>query len=212
MEIKIKNLKKSFKDNIIIDNINISFEEGKTYGIIGRNGSGKSVLLKIICGFLIPDEGSVEINNIDIYKNDCFIPDARALIEKPSFIDELTGLENLEALAFIQKKVNTATILQYVEMVGLTNDIHKKYSTYSLGMKQKLAIVQVIMENPKIMILDEPFNGLDKKSYQDIIEIFKEIKKKSKIIIIATHIESDISELCDEIYEIDNKTVNYISK
>lgn len=212
MNIEIINLKKSFKDNIVFENVNMKLEKGKVYGLIGRNGSGKSVFLKTICGFLVPDEGKVIVNNENIFDNDAFLPDARAMIEKPSFIDELSGLDNLKILASIQNKIGEQEILSLLKEVGLYEDKNKKYSAYSLGMKQKLAIVQVLMEDPSIMILDEPFNGLDKESYIKMIKIFTKEKSKGKTIIIATHIESDINELCDDIYEIDKGKITKVIK
>ncbi len=211
MKIEVKNLSKSY-NNIIFNNVNITFESGKAYGIVGRNGSGKSVFLKTICGFVTPDSGEVIVDGIDIFKNNCFIKDTRAIIERPTFIDDLTGFENLKLLAQIQNKISDEQIISWLKKVDLYDDMNKKYAKYSLGMKQKLAIVQVLMEDPKIMILDEPFNGLDKFSYNNMIEIFKAEKAKEKIIIIATHIESDIEKLCDEIYEIDNGEIQKIIK
>lgn len=202
MEIEVKNLKKTY-NNLIFDNVNIKFESGKIYGLIGRNGSGKSVFLKTICGFVVPDNGEVIVNNVNIFKNNCFIPNARAMIEKPTFIDDLSGLENLKLLASIQNKISDDVIINWLKEVDLYNDMDKKYSKYSLGMKQKLAIVQVLMEDPDILILDEPFNGLDKESYNKMMDIFANERKKDKLIIIATHIENDINNLCDEIYEVD---------
>jgi len=210
MKIEVKNLSKSY-DNIIFNNVSITFESGKAYGIVGRNGSGKSVFLKTICGFVTPDSGEVIVDGIDIFKNNCFIKDTRAIIERPTFIDDLTGFENLKLLAQIQNKISDEQIISWLKKVDLYDDMNKKYAKYSLGMKQKLAIVQVLMEDPKIMILDEPFNGLDKFSYNNMIEIFKGEKARGKIIIIATHIESDIKELCNEIYEIDNGEIQKIN-
>lgn len=205
--IKITNLKKTLKNQIVFQNVNIKFVEGNIYGLTGINGSGKSIFLKTICGFLIPDEGNVIVENVDIFKNKQFIPNTRVLIDKPCFIDDLTGYENLKLLADIQNIISDQTIINW--LTELNVDGNKKYKEYSLGMKQKLAIIQAIMENPKIIILDEPFNGLDKKSHQQMINILKKIKKE-KIIIIASHIEKDINELCDIVYEIENGFIKRI--
>ena len=202
MKIEVKNLSKSY-NNTIFSDVNITFESGKAYGLVGRNGSGKSVFLKTICGFVTPDSGEVIVDGTNIFENNCFIPDTRAVIERPTFIDDLSGFENLKLLAQIQNKIGDEEIISWLKKVDLYEDMNKKYAKYSLGMKQKLAIVQVLMEDPKIMILDEPFNGLDKTSYTNMIDIFKKEKEKGKLIIIATHIESDIENLCDEIYEVD---------
>lgn len=205
--IKITNLKKTLKNQIVFQNVNIKFVEGNIYGLTGINGSGKSIFLKTICGFLIPDEGNVIVENVDIFKNKQFIPNTRVLIDKPCFIDDLTGYENLKLLADIQNIISDQTIINW--LTELNVDGNKKYKEYSLGMKQKLAIIQAIMEDPKIIILDEPFNGLDKKSHQQMINILKKIKKE-KIIIIASHIEKDINELCDIVYEIENGFIKRI--
>lgn len=206
--IKISNLKKSLKKQIIFEKVNINFCKGKIYGLTGINGSGKSIFLKTICGFLVPDEGNVIVDDIDIFKNNQFIPNTRVLIDKPSFIDDLTGFENLKLLAEIQNIIDDQVIRDWIRKLNL--DENKKYKEYSLGMKQKLAIIQTIMENQKIIILDEPFNGLDKKSHQQMINILNEIKK-DKIIIIASHIEKDINELCDEVYEIEEGCIKKVA-
>lgn len=201
-KINIENLTKKLDENIVLDNINITFEEGKVYGIVGRNGSGKSLLFKTICGFLTPTSGNVFINDIDIYEKDVFPPSTRALIEKPNFINSLSGFQNLKLLADINKLIGDKEIDDSLKLVNLYNEKNKKFGKYSLGMKQKLGIASVIMENPKIIILDEPFNGIDKSSIEQIKKYLLNIKSE-KIIIIASHIESDINDLCDEIYEMD---------
>ena len=201
-KINIENLTKKLDENIVLDNINITFEEGKVYGIVGRNGSGKSLLFKTICGFLTPTSGKVFINDIDIYEKDVFPPSTRALIEKPNFINSLSGFQNLKLLADINKLIGDKEIDDSLKLVNLYNEKNKKFGKYSLGMKQKLGIASVIMENPKIIILDEPFNGIDKSSIEQIKKYLLNIKSE-KIIIIASHIESDINDLCDEIYEMD---------
>lgn len=207
MIIKIKNLMKSYSDNVIYSNVNLTFVGGNIYGLIGKNGSGKSVFLKNICGFIRPDSGEIIVEGIDIFKNNCFIPNTRVMIERPTFIDNLSGLENLKLLASIQNKIDEKEIIEWLKKVGLDKEKDKKYCKYSLGMKQKLAIVQVLMENPGILILDEPFNGLDKISYNNMIDIFKKEKEKGKLIIIATHIENDINNLCDKVYEIEEGNI-----
>ena len=206
-KINIENLTKILDQNKVLDNINLEFKEGKIYGIIGRNGSGKSLLFKTICGFLTPTSGKVYINDIDIYQTKTFPPSTRALIEKPNFINSLTGFENLKLLADIKKDVGIKEIEDTLELVNLQNEKSKKFCKYSLGMKQKLGIASVLMENPKIIILDEPFNGIDKSSIQQIKDYLLKIKS-DKIILIASHIESDISDLCDEIIEMDLGKIN----
>ncbi|MDO5394163.1 MAG: ATP-binding cassette domain-containing protein [Mycoplasmatota bacterium] len=200
MRIEVKNISKSFKDNEVIKDISISFTENKIYGIFGRNGTGKSVFLKLICGFYIPDSGEIKIDGINYNLCNDFPKDLRALIEKPSFFPELTGYENLKLLADIQRKIDDKQIREALDIVNLTEDMDKKYHKYSLGMKQKLGIAQVIMENPKIMILDEPFNGIEEETVKKLIMYFKRIKK-DKIIIICSHIKEDLYDISDKIYK-----------
>ena len=161
MKIELKNVSKKYKDVTVLSDINVVFESGKIYGFIGRNGSGKSVLLKMICSFYTPTTGEILFDGENIIKEKKFPPSTRALIEKPNFIPDLTGYENLELLASIQNKIGKEEILKSLDDVNLIAEKDKKYSKYSLGMKQKLGIAQVIMEDPKIMILDEPFNGIE---------------------------------------------------
>lgn len=202
MKIEIKNLSKSFKDNLIIDNINIAFKSGKIYGLWGRNGAGKSVFLKLISGFYIPTSGEVLFDGQNYNKTKQFPPSMRVLIEKPAFFPDLTGFENLKILADIQHKITDEDILKSLEIVNLLSEKDKKYSKYSLGMKQKLGIAQAIMEDPEIIILDEPFNGIEEETVKKLISYFKKIKK-NKIIIISSHIKEDLNELSDKIYEFD---------
>jgi ABC-2 type transport system ATP-binding protein len=205
--IRIENLIKIIDGNIILNNINISFETGKIYGIIGRNGSGKSVLFKSICGFLKPTSGKIFVSGDDIYEKGLFPKDLRALIEKPTFLSAVSGFENLKLLANIQKRINDSEIIKTLEDVNLKEEKEKKYGKYSLGMKQKLGIASVLMEKPNIMIFDEPFNGVDNSSCEKIKKnILKE--KENKIILISSHIEQDLIDLCDEIYYMDSGEIS----
>ncbi len=203
MVIKVKKVSKKFKNNLILDDINIEFTDGKIYGLIGKNGSGKSVLLKMICGFYEPTKGEILFDEENIIKEKKFPPNTRSLIEKPNFIPYLTGFENLKALANIQKIIDEKKIIETLKDVNLEND-NKKYSEYSLGMKQKLGIAQVLMENPKVIILDEPFNGVDDETTLKIRNLLLKEKSNGKIIIIATHIKEDIEILADEVYKFNN--------
>lgn len=205
--INLIDLYKKIDNNIVLDNVNLKLKKGYIYGLVGRNGSGKTMLLNTICGFIKPTSGKILVNNIDLYEEKKFLPNSRALIEHPKFIDNLSGYENLELLAGINKIIGKEEIEQVLKEVDLYEHKDKKYGKYSLGMKQKLGIAQVLMENPEIMILDEPFNGLDQKSADKIRKKLKNIKK-DKIIIIATHIKDDIEELCDYVYKIDAGKLN----
>lgn len=207
MKIELKNVAKEFDKVEIIKNISLEFETGKIYGLYGRNGSGKSVLMKLICGFLIPTKGKVLINGKDFNAKNEYPDNLRAVIEKPSFFPELTGFENLKLLAKIQNKISDEEIIKALDLVNLIDEKDKKYSKYSLGMKQKLAIAQAIMEDPSILILDEPFNGIEEKSVEKITKFLKEEAKNGKTIIFSTHIKEDLENLADIIYKIDNGTI-----
>lgn len=204
MKIEIIKLTKVLKKNTIIDNINMELTSGHIYGLNGRNGAGKSVLLKIICGLYKASSGSVLFDGKCYNRNNLYIPNIRALIEKPNFFPELTGYENLLLLAKIQNKIKKEDIERTLKSVNLYEERDKKYSEYSLGMKQKLGIAQVLMENPDIIILDEPFNGIEIESVKKISEILKQEKEKGKLIIISTHIKEDLENLSDKIYYLDN--------
>lgn len=210
--IVIKNVSKSFDGIEVLHDVNLDLEEGKIYGFIGRNGSGKSVLFKIICGLYYPTSGSVIVDGVDIHKNDVFPNDMRVLIEKPNFLPNLTGLENLKLLASIQNKITEEDIILILDKLNLKKDMNKLYHKYSLGMKQKLAVAQVLMENPKMMIFDEPFNGIEEKTVEVIKRILLEEKKNGKIILIASHIKEDIEELADTIYFVDAGSVDNYKK
>lgn len=207
MNIEIKNMSKKFKNNIVLNNINLVFEDGKIYGLSGRNGSGKSVLLKIICGIYAPTTGEILFNGKNYNANNMFVPNLRALIEKPNFFPDLTGFENLKILAQIQNKISDNEIIKALEDVNLIEEKDKKFSEYSLGMKQKLGIAQVLMEDPKIILLDEPFNGIEEQSVSKISNILLKEKRKGKIIIISTHIKEDLERISDLIFYFDNGCV-----
>ena len=207
MKLEIKNLTKKFKEIKVLDDVSLTLESGKIYGLVGRNGSGKSVLLKIICGFYYPTSGEVLLDGNNYIDKNEFPLNTRALIEKPNFLPDLTGYENLELLASIQNKIGKREILDILDKVHLKNEMNKKYGKYSLGMKQKLGIAQVIMENPQTLILDEPFNGVEDSTVDEIRKLLLEEKKKGKLILIVTHIKEDINELCDVLYRINDGKV-----
>lgn len=210
MKLEIKNLSKKFKDVYVLKDINLTFESGKIYGFTGRNGSGKSVLLKIICGFYTPSTGEVLLNNYNYILNNDFPKSTRCLIEKPNFLPDLTGYENLKLLASIENKIGDKEIMDTIEKLNLKEEINKKYSKYSLGTKQKLGIAQVLMEDPKLIVLDEPLNGIENETAKEVRKILNEEKKKDKIIIVASHIKEDIDTLADVVYNIDNGIVEKI--
>ena len=206
MKIEIKNVSKKFKNNLVLDKVNLTFTTGHIYGLKGRNGSGKSVFLKILAGLYTPSEGEVLFDNKKFNPKKEYPPNMRALIENPTFFANMTGYENLKLLAKIQGKISDKEILEALELVNLISEKDKKYNKYSLGMKQKLGVAQVFMEDPKILILDEMFNGLEENTVLKLKDYLKEIKKE-KIIIITSHQKEDLELLCDKIYFFDNGVV-----
>ena len=207
MKIEIKKVSKKFKDIEVLKSVSMTLESGHIYGFTGHNGSGKTVLLKLICAFLEPTTGEILFDGKNVIEENSFPPSTRALIEKPNFLSDLTGYENLELLARIQNIIGEKEIEDTLKKVGLEEDQDKLYYKYSLGMKQKLGIAQVLMEDPEILILDEPFNGLDENSIKNIRKILLKEKEKGKLIILATHDKEDIKVLCDEIYKFNDGTV-----
>lgn len=208
MEIKLENVSKRFKNENVLNGISYSFEGGKIYSIVGRNGSGKSVLLKIIAGLYLQDKGNVLFDNKN-YNMINEIPDNLGIvIEQPSFINDLTGLENLKLLASIRNVATERDIVESLEIVNLKDDMNKKYSKYSLGMRQKLSIAQAIMEQQKVILLDEPFNGIDRQSVVAIKEYLKRVKNEDKLIIITTHIMDDVVDLSDVMLYIEDGMLN----
>lgn len=208
MEIKLENVSKRFKNENVLKGISYSFESGKIYSIVGRNGSGKSVLLKIIAGLYLQDKGKVLFDNKN-YNMINEIPDNLGIvIEQPSFINDLTGLENLKLLASIRNVATERDIVESLETVNLKDDMNKKYSKYSLGMRQKLSIAQAIMEHQKVILLDEPFNGIDRQSVVAIKEYLKRVKNEDKLIIITTHIMDDVVDLSDVMLYIEDGMLN----
>lgn len=202
--IKIENLYKSFGKEEILHGINREFEAGMIHGIVGNNGSGKTVMMKCICGFLRPDEGRVLINGKEVGKDMDFPDDMGIIIETPGFLPGATGLKNLKLLASLKGIADEKRIVETIERVGLDPGLKKNVSKYSLGMRQRLGIAQAIMENPSFLILDEPFNGLDKHGVAQIRNLIKELRAEGKTIILASHNQADIDELCDTVCEMDD--------
>lgn len=199
--LKVINLSKKFKKRVILDNINLELDFGNIYGFIGPNGSGKSVFFKTICGFLKADGGTVALDDKVIGKDIDFLPELGVLIEKPGFIENYTQFDNLKYLAQINNVINDEEIRAALKMVGLDPDNKEKVKNFSLGMRQRLAIAQAIMENQKIIILDEPFNGLDKQGVAQIKQLLLELKSPDRLILLTSHISGDIEEMSDYIFE-----------
>ena len=201
--IKVVNATKSFKEQTVLKQVNITCEQGKIYGIVGRNGSGKTVLFKCICGFLKLDEGEIFIDNKKMNKDINMLTDAGIIIEEPAFLRKSSGYKNLEFLYMIRNPVNKQHLKNILKKVGLDPDSKKHVSKYSLGMRQRLAIAQAIMEDQKILILDEPMNGLDNQGVKEMRQLFQELKAQGKTILLASHNKVDIEILCDHVYEMD---------
>ena len=201
--IKVENVYKSFGKTVVLQNINVLFEKGKIHGLIGRNGSGKTMLMKCICGFVPVSSGEIIING-KFLKNGKEIPDnIGVIIETPGFLPAYSAYRNLKFLADIKGKISKQQIYEAISKVGLDPKSKKHVGKYSLGMRQRLGLAQAIMENPDILILDEPMNGLDKDGVKDMQNYLLDLKAKGKTIIIASHSSEDISILCDEVYEMD---------
>lgn len=201
--IEIKNLTKKFKEAVVLNDISVSFEKGKVHGLIGRNGSGKTMLMKCICGMVPPTTGTVSVNGKVIGK-DCDIPDnVGVIIETPGFLPVYSAYKNLKFLAVIKNKIGRDEIRGAIKSVGLDPDDKKKVGKFSLGMRQRLGLAQAIMENPELLILDEPMNGLDKSGVVDMRQYLLDLKAKGKTILIASHSAEDIDVLCDTVHEMD---------
>lgn len=201
--IEIVNFTKSFKDKTVLQNINLSIKKGKCYGIVGRNGSGKTLIFKAICGFIKATSGYIKVNGLKIGSDIDYPDNVGVLIEQPGFLGNYSAFENLKFLASINNIINEDEIKKVLSFVNLDPVDNKAVKKYSVGMKQRLGIAQAIMENPEILILDEPFNGLDKQGVIDIKEKLKSLKEQGKTILITSHIYQDIEELSDYIYEVD---------
>lgn len=199
----VNNVSLTIKNTPILVNVNARFEHGKIHGLIGRNGSGKTMLMKCICGFVKPTSGEIIVSGKRIGK-DCDFPDNTGIIiETPGFIPYYSGYKNLKLLADLHGKITKDDIRKTMEQVGLDPLLKRHVRKYSLGMRQRLGLAQAIMENPDILILDEPMNGLDKDGVRDMRQYLLDLKAKGKTILIASHSAEDIDVLCDTVYEID---------
>jgi len=201
--IRVEHVYKDFNGESVLTDINHTFETGKIHGIVGNNGSGKTVLFKCMCGFMIPSKGKIFIDYEQVGVDMDFPDDMGIIIETPGFLPNLSGFKNLQILASLKRKIGNGEIRQTMRRVGLDPDIKKHVGRYSLGMRQRLGIAQAIMEDPAHLILDEPFNGLDKSGVKDMRELIKGLRLKGKTILLASHNANDIDELCDTVCEMD---------
>lgn len=201
--VEISHVTKRFGENLVLKEVNLALDCGKVYGIVGNNGSGKTVLMKCICGFMPATTGTIRVFGKQIGKDVDFPERLGVIIEAPGFLTNLTGIRNLEILADMRRQITKADVRIAMRKVGLDPDMRKPVAKYSLGMRQRLGIAQAIMEDPQLLVLDEPFNGLDKNGVAEIRKILLELKAEGKTILLASHNEEDIRILCDEVYEMD---------
>ena len=202
--IEVKSLYKSFEGKDVLVDINAIFDNGKTNLIIGQSGSGKTVLMKCICGLLPYDEGSIRVNGKKIGKDVDFPEDMGMIIESPGFLPGMTGIKNLKILAAVNHRIQESQIRETMRVVGLDPNLKQPVEKYSLGMRQRLGIAQAIMEKPEILILDEPMNGLDKHGVKEIREVLLRMKEENRVILLSSHNPKDIDYLCDVVFEMDD--------
>lgn len=205
--IVIDKLTKSFKGKTVLEDVNMRLQEGRIYGVVGDNGSGKTVLLKLICGFMKPDSGTVTVNGKVIGKDADFPENTGIIIEAPGFLPNYSGMKKLEYLASIRGKIGKEQIESAMKTVGLDPSSKLRVGKYSLGMKQRLGIAQAIMEDQQLLILDEPMNALDKDAVKEMRKLFLSFKASGKTMLVVSHNEGDISTLCDEVYEFDGAKI-----
>ena len=201
--VDMKNVTKQYGANKVLRDVSLTCEAGKIYGLIGRNGSGKTVLLKCICGLVIPTSGEVRVWGQSVGKDVDFPENIGFIIESPGFLLQESGLSNLKHLASIRGKIGIDEIRKSMDTVGLDPDMKLHVGKYSMGMRQRLGIAQAIMENPKLLVLDEPMNGLDNQGVEHMRSVLLSMKEKGVTIVLASHFKEDISYLCDEVYQMD---------
>lgn len=208
--VEIKNLNKIIKNKVILNNINLNLEEGKIYGIIGKNGCGKTMLFKTICGLVRPTEGEVNVLGKKIHNGE--LPkDTGVIIETPGFLANYSAFDNLKILASINNIISNETIKNCIALLGLDPEDKKTVKNFSLGMKQRLGIAQAIMEKPRFLILDEPMNALDKEGVQLVRNVLLKLKEEKITILIASHNDEDIKVLCDYVYTmVDGNLLNEV--
>lgn len=208
----MKNVSKTYKGLTLFEGVDLSVEKGKIYGFVGPNGSGKSVLFKMICGFVFPDKGDISVEGVEIGKNKRFPDNFGIIIDRPGYIANKTGFQNLKELSLIRGKIDDKKISETMEIVGLQPEAKQKVKNYSLGMKQKLAIAQAIMEDQQVLILDEAFNALDADSVDRIRNLLLSFKNKGRTILITSHNQEDINILCDRVFRINQCKLEPVNK
>lgn len=211
MSIVLDHVTKAYATQTVLSDVNVTFENGSIHGLVGRNGSGKTQLFKAICGYITPDSGSVTVDGERVGKDVDFPTGIGLLIESPGFLPNYSGLFNLELLAAINTKLSRNDLIAILATVGLEAAKNKKVSAYSLGMRQRLGIAQAMMGNPKLIILDEPFNGLDNEGVQEIRRLLLGLKQAGKTILLASHNAGDIDALCDTVHRMEAGTISALS-
>lgn len=209
--IEVRNVTKRYGVNEVLKDVSLTCEAGKIYGLVGRNGSGKTVLLKSICGLVLPTSGEVYVWGQQVGKDIDFPEDIGFIIESPGFLLQESGLRNLKHLASIRGKTSIDEIRQSMNTVGLDPDLKRPVGKYSMGMRQRLGIAQAIMEKPKLLILDEPMNGLDNQGVEHIRSLLLSLKEQGETIVLASHFKEDISYLCDEVYQMDAGNLRHMT-
>lgn len=205
--IEVKNVSKQFGGKPVLEDVSLTIDHGSTVGLVGANGSGKSVLFKAICGMVKPDSGSIVVEGVTLGEKIDFPSNMGVFINSPGFIGIYNGFNNLKFLANIRGVISDNQIRETMRKVGLDPDNKTKVDNYSLGMKQKLGLAQAIMEDQEILVLDEPFNALDFQTYNDVKEIIRLLQAEGKTILMTSHNYDDIKQLCDVIYIIENRKV-----
>lgn len=210
--IQLKEVCKIIKSNTIIDKVSLDIEQGEICGFVGHNGSGKSMIFRLITGLVIPTSGQVIVNGKTLHEDTSFPQNTSVILEKPGFLEHYSALDNLYFLAGIQKKVSKELVRTAIKRVGLDPDDRRAVKTYSLGMKQKLALAQAIMEQPDIILLDEPMNGLDEDSVSNIYKIISEENQRGATILMTSHHRADIETLCKKVYKVNSGKVSLFNE
>lgn len=208
--ISVQSVTKKFRENTVLNNVSLEIEKGTVAGLVGRNGSGKTVLMKCILGLVSPTSGSIFVREKHVGKDIDIPDDVGVIIETPGFLPNFSAYNNLIQLAKIRRKIGKDEVRAAIKLVGLDPDNKKHVGKYSLGMRQRLGLAQAIMEDPDILVLDEPLNGLDKEGAADIRKFLIGLKDKDKTLLIASHSAEDIDTLCDTVYEMDKGVISKV--